>query len=345
MADAALAAAAGRRAPKTRKGKRILEQREPQVAEDAKTALIIRGNNCKADTAALLRDLYRMRSPLAMLYMRKHPDHPFEDVARLEAECTKHNHGLFAFGSSSKKRPFRLILGRLFNSKLLDMQEFNIDKFKSMCDFGNHKSEALVGSKPLVIFQGSGFETDERLKRTKSLLLDWCSGAAPEKVMLQGLEQVVVISTLDAHAGAAAAAEERLDGGVAADGGIPPVLFARYRIHMSKSGSKLPRVELEEVGPSFRLRLDRTREPDRDRWKQSIKVPKAAKAKKEKNIRTETMGKRKGRVHLGKQDMDAIHTVHHSKAKDKKLRAELAAKDKKRQQKSGEAPDAKKAKA
>merc|ERR1719343_405389 len=92
---------------------------------------------------------------------------------------------------------------------------------------------------------------------------------------------------------------------------------------MLKSGSKLPRVELEEIGPRFRLCLDRAKEPDRDRWKAAIKVPKAAKGQKVKNIKKDDMGKRKGRIHLGQQDFTQIHTVHHSKAKDKKLNAEL----------------------
>lgn len=61
---------------------------------------------------------------------------------------------------------------------------------------------------------------------------------------------------------------------------------------MQKSGSRcfhqelwvldvsLPRVELEELGPGITLCLDRTKEPEKEKWKQSIKVPKAAKPKK-----------------------------------------------------------------
>merc|ERR1712129_191333 len=47
--------------------------------------------------------------------------------------------------------------------------------------------------------------------------------------------------------------------------------------------------------------------------------------KKTKNIKTEAMGKVRANIHLGKQLFDNIHTVHHGKAKDKKLRADLAA--------------------
>eukprot|EP00913_Durusdinium_trenchii_P019279 g18121.t1 len=79
----------------------------------------------------------------------------------------------------------------------------------------------------------------------------------------------------------------------------PKVLLKRYRISMQKSGSSLPRVELEELGPSMSLSLDRTREPDKDKWKHSIKVPKAAKPKKVKNVKTTDLGKTVGKFHLG----------------------------------------------
>merc|ERR1712241_1140897 len=112
--------------------------------------------------------------------MQKHADHPFDDVSNLERLCNKYDHGLFAFGSSSKKRPFRLILGRLFDRALLDMQEYRVEDFKSIASFHSNRKEPIMGSKPLVIFQGAAFDDDERLKRTKSLLLDFFSGPRPE---------------------------------------------------------------------------------------------------------------------------------------------------------------------
>jgi len=317
--NAALASVLGKRAPKTRRGKKILRDREPKIVEDAKTSLVVRGSKCSESVRQLLQDLHTVRQPLSTLFMRKHPEHPFEDVGKLEHMCNKFDHGLFLFGSSSKKRPFRLIIGRLFQMKLLDMQEFNVDSFKSLRSFPASKNEPPQGSKPLMVFQGSAFETDERAKRAKSLLLDYFSGPRPRRIMVEGMSHVIVCSCSD---GTSSSSKPAL--GTAAT--PPPISVTRYRVELLKSGSKLPRVELHEVGPRFRLLLDRTREPDRDRWKMSIKVPKAAKPTKVKNITTETMGKRKGKIHLGKQDFGQIHTVHHSKAKQRKLTSDLAAK-------------------
>jgi ribosome production factor 2 len=316
--DAAVAAVLGKRAAKTRKGRKILSLREPQVKEDAKSALILSGNKCSNEMQAFLREIYHLRAPLATLFMRRHSEHPFEDIKRVESLCTKYDHSLFAFGSTSKKRPSRLIFGRLFDGKLLDMQEYSVEGYKPSSSFPNKVRETIMGSKPLVIFQGAGFETDERLKRTKSLLLDFFGGPKPDSVLLQGIEHVVVCSTFDQQTGGSAAASS------AAPGSSAPVRVQRFRVQLLKAASKLPRVELEEIGPDFKLTLDRSKEPDRDRWKMAIKVPKQVKPKKVKNVQGDSLGKKRGRIHLGKQDFDQIHTVHHGGAKLRKLEADLA---------------------
>lgn len=313
-----------------------MQEREPKIAEDPKTLLILKGTRASNVVMMLLRDLHRLRTPLCTLYTREHEFHPFEDAGKLEALCNKFDHGMFAFGSSSKKRPCRLILGRLFDKHILDMQELKIDNFKPIISFPTLKKEAVTGSKPLLLFQGSAFETDERLKRVKSLLLDFFAGEKPEKILLDGVEHVVVLSAEDKSAVAMAAAASTAAAGAAAAPATtapadiygrpdaePTISFRRFAIMTSKSGSRMPRVEIQEVGPSFDIGLDRVKEPDRDMWKKAIKVPKAAKPKKVKNIRTEETGKTKAQIHLGKQVFDHIHTVHHGKAKDKKLRAEL----------------------
>ncbi|CAE7949747.1 Rpf2 [Symbiodinium sp. KB8] len=306
MGADALTQVLSKRKAKTHRGKKILREREPKVLEDAKTALVIRGTKTSNDMTNFLRELYLLRSPLSMLYMRKHEEHPFEDSHKLEQLCKKFDHSLFAFGSSSKKRPARLILGRLFDGHLLDMQEFGVEDYKSMSTFrGSGATDAMTGVKPLVVFQGAGFENDEHLKRAKSLLLDYFGGGRPDKVLLPGLESAIVFTVLDPPAGQPSNKAK--------------VLFRRYRLLMQKSGGRLPRIEMKELGPSFQLTLDRTREPDKDRWKQAIKVPKAAKPKKVKNVKTTEMGKRIGKFHLGKQDFNQIHTIHHGASKKRKL--------------------------
>merc|ERR1740121_3426603 len=100
----------------------IMKKREGQVVEDSKTALVVRGNKAAAEVMSLLRALHRLRYPLSVLYSRPHETHPFEDVTKVEHMCRKSDHALFVFGSSSKKRPFRMIFGRMFNQTLRHSQ-------------------------------------------------------------------------------------------------------------------------------------------------------------------------------------------------------------------------------
>merc|ERR1712187_642725 len=136
-------------------------------------------------------------------------------------------------------------------------------------------------------------------------------GARPENEMMQGLDQVIVCSTFDSPPSSGSAA-------VSAES-EPPVSVRRFRILQQKSGSKLPRVEIEETGPRFVLTVDRAKGPDKEKWKQAIKIPKAAKPTKVKNVSRNMIGKRQGRLHLGRQDFDQIHTVHHGASKRKKM--------------------------
>lgn len=296
----------GRKA-KTAKGKRFLKNRAPKIVENPKGCLFLRGNKSTGDVTGLLNDLYDVRKPLATLFSRKHAEQPFEDISGIERLCTKLDHSMFCLGSSSKKRPFRLVVGRNFDHQLLDMQEWRISSYVPARKFGGKLP--VLGSKPLIVFQGAAFDNDEVLKRTKSMLLDLFAGPKPEQVLLSGLDQALVVSTID---------------GAPTTGSSPPVYVRRYRINFERSGSKLPYVKTEEIGPRFDLTVDRQKEPDRDRWKASMKTPKAAAPKKVKNLSTDDMGRKLGRIHLGKQEFDKIHTVHHGLA-DKKEKKEKKA--------------------
>lgn len=51
------------------------------------------------------------------------------------------------------------------------------------------------------------------------------------------------------------------------------------RIHLKKSGTKIPRVELEEVGPSINLVMRRNKIATESLFKEARKIPKAAKVR------------------------------------------------------------------
>ncbi|TPX45392.1 hypothetical protein SeMB42_g01705 [Synchytrium endobioticum] len=281
--------------PKTAKGKRVYEARQPKIHEGVKTALFMKGTSSSHVSSNALKDLYQLKRPHGILLSRKNDVHPFDDIRPIEFLCEKSDAGLFAFTSHSKKRPHNLVLGRMFNREILDLCEFGIDEGIAMSDIKGIKSS--FGNRPLITFHGDAFTTHPEMIHVRSLMLDFFRGVEEEHVDLAGLEHIISIT----------AATNSNSSGVG--GNLPTKLFIRvYRISLFKSNSKLPRAEIEEMGPRLDLVLRRTRWADEQKRKLAMWQPAELKVKKVKNVDYDAIGDKFGRIHLGKQDLSKLQT-------------------------------------
>jgi len=269
--------------PKTRRTKAALLEREPKIIENTKTCMFIKGGNTSDVVGSALKELYLLKKPDAISYRKKNILRPFEDQTSLEFFGKKSDASLFLFGSHNKKRPHNLVFGRFFNFEILDMYEVGITKFRSMAEISK-TAKPTLGNKPCLLFHGEAFDKDPELQKFKSLLIDLFRGPVVPAVRLQGLETVLSFTAVDKK-----------------------IHVRGYRTALKKSGTKTPRVELEEVGPSLDLEMRRTRIGSDDLFKRAMKQPKAAKAKKVKNISKDQFENKLGRVHLGVQDLSKLH--------------------------------------
>lgn len=64
------------------------------------------------------------------------------------------------------------MIGRVFDSHVLDMFELGITDFRGTDAFPAPK-HISCDTKPILIFQGSHFDTNDKHKRLKSLLIDF----------------------------------------------------------------------------------------------------------------------------------------------------------------------------
>jgi ribosome production factor 2 len=194
----------------------------------------------------------------------------------------------------SKKRPHCMTLARTFSHKLLDMLELyiNPDTFRTLQQFKNKKPS--IGLKPLMAFHGTVFEDPNETKYTlaKSLFIDFFKGQDAEEVDVEGLQYLVSIS-----------AQEPTDAMPS-----PEIKLRFYLIRTKRSGQKLPRVEVEEMGPRIDFRLGREQFADADMMKAALKKPKGAEPRTKKNIDTDGMGDKTGKIHVGKQDLGTMQT-------------------------------------
>ncbi|XP_049872564.1 ribosome production factor 2 homolog [Pectinophora gossypiella] len=270
--------------PTTRRGKKVLQAKEPKPVEGPKQCIFFQGRNPSERTRKILKDLYDLKKPDAAHLTRKNDFVPFEDATLIEKMCYKKDAALFGVGSHNKKRPHNVILGRTFDSGILDMIELGADNYKAMSEFENIK--VLAGLKPCLIFNGPAWELNEELKRLKSLFTDFFHRETVETIRLQGLEHVLSFTATE-------------------EGSI---YFRSYRIQLKKSGQRTPRVELEEIGPSIDFKLRRTKLASDALYKEACRVPRELRPITKKNISRDAFGSKMGRIHMGKQEIHKLQT-------------------------------------
>ncbi|BFZ24729.1 hypothetical protein BsWGS_27767 [Bradybaena similaris] len=267
--------------PKTQRGRRALEKKEPKIHENSKNTLFLKGGNTSLTVSQVLKELHTLKKPNATIFSKKNTTRPFEDQSAVEFFSSKADCSLFMFGCHSKKRPNNIVVGRLFDGQVLDMAEFGVDKFVSMHEIKAQKTP--VGIKPCIVVSGEFFEDNDDNKRVKNLFIDFFRGENVNKVCLSGLEHVISIHAVNGK-----------------------IYIRNYRVLLKKSGSRVPRVELESMGPSLDLSMRRTRLASDDLFKRALKKPVEAKPKKKKNISRDDLGNKLGRIHMKTQDFNKL---------------------------------------
>ncbi|KAG8631803.1 hypothetical protein KVT40_000943 [Elsinoe batatas] len=280
--------------PKNARTKRVLEKRAPLTSENAKQTLFLRYTTCSELLQLLMTDLISLKQPLCLRFDKKNTIHPFEDASSLEFFSEKNDTSLVVYGSHSKKRPHCLTLARMFDHKVLDMLELLVEpeSVRTLRQFKGAKP--ATGLKPLVGFSGTLWESPEENEYTlaRSLLLDLMRGEETGNVDVEGLQYLVHFTVGEQEEGK----------------GKPMIRMRCYMIKTRKSGQKLPRVEVEEMGPRVDFRVGRVKEADKELWKQAMRKPRGTEEKSRKNIETDLVGDKVGRIHMGKQNLATMQT-------------------------------------
>ncbi|KAG7108804.1 Ribosome biogenesis protein RPF2 like [Verticillium longisporum] len=126
----------------------------------------------------------------------------------------------------------------------------------------------------------------------KSMWTDFFKGEPSDKVDVEGLRYLVSLSV----------EEEGLAGAK------PPMRLRVYTIRTRRSGQRLPRVEVDEIGPRMDFRVGRMQQPEEAMLKEAMRRPKTTEERTKKNIKTDEIGDKVGRVHTGRQDLSQLQT-------------------------------------
>lgn len=288
--------------PKNARSKRALERRESKLVENTKQALFIPGQTSNKILHDITVDLAALKKPDVKRFSKRNDIHPFEDASTLEFLSEKNDCSLLVLSTNSKKRRNNLTFIRTFGYKIYDMIELQVvDNFKLFTDFQRKTKHATIslGLKPMFVFQGAAFETHPVYKQVKSLFLDFFRGTVTELQDVAGLQHVIAVT---------------VQGDFQDGEPLPNVLFRVYKLRTYRSeqgGRKLPRVELDEVGPRLDFKIGRIHTPSADLVKEAHKKAKSKHHEGEKNVKnveTDLMGDKLGRIHVGKQELGKLQT-------------------------------------
>ncbi|KAH9670206.1 Ribosome production factor 2-like [Citrus sinensis] len=248
--------------PKNPRVKRALEKRAPKLVETGKKTLILQGTKTSNTLNDVLTELYLLKKGSAIRYTRKNENiRPFESGGEtsLEFFSLKTDCSIFIYGSTSKKRPDNLVIGRTYDHHIYDLVEVGVENFKPLNSFIYDKKLApRVGSKPFICFVGEGFESVEELKHLKEVLVDLLRGEVIENLNLAGLDHAYVCTAVSSNR----------------------VFFTHCALRLKKSGTIVPRMELVEVGPSMDFVVRRHRLPNESLRKEAMKTAKDQSKKK-----------------------------------------------------------------
>lgn len=160
---------------------RRAREREPKLVEGPKQLLVLKGPTSSQIVNDVMKDLRQIKAPDVKGLSRKNDIRPFEEASSLEFLCDKNECAAFLYGSHSKKRPHNVVLGRMFDRHVLDMLELGIVGYEPIDEIEGPKK--MVGSSPLMVFNGDEWERSLELTRLRGMLLGAFTG------QLDGMER------------------------------------------------------------------------------------------------------------------------------------------------------------
>ena len=167
-------------------------------------------------------------------------------------------------------------------------------------------------------FASELFDTHPQFIQVKSLLMDFFNAEVIDSICLAGLEHVISVSLAPAPAGLVNAAEGDQDQeleGAKDPTTLPKIHLRTYTVRLLSSGTRIPRVELDPMGPFLDLSVRRHQRADPELWKVAMKRPRLKKqdvekglGKRKRNLEVDEMGDLRGRLHVAKQDLGRLQT-------------------------------------
>ncbi|KAG5476303.1 hypothetical protein LSCM1_04004 [Leishmania martiniquensis] len=306
-----------RRTPKTAATRRAVKQYQPKVIENPKKVLFLKGASSNDAVRDAMVDLMAITKPYCKRLVKKNAFFPFEGRQHLEFLGFKNDCSLFCFGSSNKKRPNNLTIGRQFDFHVLDMVELGIvaadclDMSQTVgVDAGS------VGGKPFFVFEGSEFATDPAFMRLKNLLVDYFRGGNDVEINLDGCDRVLFFSLRSENGKdtVVAPSTDCYTNKPPNEKGNAILCMRHYAVKKPSAASGVPKsitnVQLYDVGPNFDFQIRRISFATPQEFKVACRIPRETLATLRSaadNVQADGLNNLRGQLHVGKQDIQELN--------------------------------------
>ncbi|EGR29115.1 hypothetical protein IMG5_162990 [Ichthyophthirius multifiliis] len=272
------------RTPKTAKGRRLQKKKNPQLEEGIRKTLFIKGQKTSEQVSNFMKDLYSLKKINSLNFSRRHEIRPFEEIQQIENYCQKQDCAFFLFGSHNKKRPNNIVLGRIYDNHVLDMVELGINNLQSQ----NEKLGLVdipAQCRPVLVFQGPLFDSEPSFVRIKNLLNDFFveNIEVKEIDIIKGLKYTLVFTADQQN-----------------------IYMKTYLIESNQQNDKGGNLSLTEIGPSASLNIRRSQFAPEETFKKACKQPKIKTKKQDKNVFKDSVGDKKVKVWLDRQNLDVL---------------------------------------
>ncbi|KAH6916120.1 hypothetical protein BKA70DRAFT_1216369 [Coprinopsis sp. MPI-PUGE-AT-0042] len=295
--------------PRNARSKRALEAREPKEVEEPRTAIFVKGTHTGEVLNHVFKDLMALKRPNTIAFNKKNTIHPFEALSSTssssDASLFNTIPSLSANSTNSTGNSTNIFSGpstpsSTSSTSLQSLEFWSTKNDASMFVVGQTTKKRPHGMTFVRMFDHRVLDMVEL--GVDNVLVDFFNGEVIDAIHLAGLEWVISVSLAPVPADSSNSASL-----------LPKVHLRTYTIKMLASGVRTPRVELVPMGPSLDMSLRRHTAPSQDLWNQAMKRPKLAKkdiesglGKKRKNLETDDMGDLRGRIHIGKQDLNKM---------------------------------------
>jgi ribosome production factor 2 len=282
---------------KTHKGRVFLQNKEPKLVEDNKHCLFINTNKSNEVLRMVLTDLFVGRKDYSKKLGKKNDiKDVFTTPDSIEFLCEKNNCAMFTTATDIKKRPMNLIMGNLFENKLLDLVEFEVMNFLNV-DFFKGDTNIDACMKPVVIFQGDIFETDFEFARIKKLFFEFFKMYDIEDVSIGLLKRIIILTAA----------------------GDKVIKIRTFELNNHSEHIFKDKLQMKEIGPSLDLKVRRVKLATDEVYKIACRQPRTKSKTRSKNEATNVLLEKRGRVYMTSQDLNKMSLKQYNKQIKRKV--------------------------